>query len=386
MGPRARPVIPVNSPWLGGRETDLVLECLRSGWISSSGRFVVELEQGIAARCGRRFGVAVSSGTTALELSLAALDLEPGAEVILPSFTIISCAAAVLRAGAVPVLVDATPDTGCLDVSRLAARVGPRTRAIMPVHIYGHPVDLDPLLALAERHHLAVVEDAAEALGAEYRTSLRDAVAFRPCGSFGRMSCFSFYANKPITTGEGGMIVLDDEPLAARLRSMRDLCFDPARRFRHEELGFNFRMTNLQAALGVAQLERFEAIVERKRAIAGRLRAGLGELSGVHQPVEHPWARCIYWMYGLVLDEALGFDAARLAEQLLARGVETRPYFLGLHEQPALRKRGLFSGETYPVTERLARRGLYLPSGLGLADDELDRVCEAVHDALRALA
>jgi perosamine synthetase len=292
----------------------------------------------------------------------------------MPTFTIISCATPVVNAGARPVLVDSEPGTWTLDVEQVAARIGPRTRAILPVHIYGHPADMDPLLELAERHGLAVIEDAAEAHGAEYRG--------RRCGSFGTVSCFSFYANKLVTTGEGGMLLVDDEQLAEHARRLRNLAFQPGRRFLHHELGFNYRLTNLQAALGLAQLERIESIVARKRQMGQAYTAALADLPGIRLQVQQPWARSVYWMYGLVLDEATGLDAAVFAERLARLGVQTRPFFLGMHEQPALRERGLFPGEAYPVAERIARQGLYLPSGLALQDAEIERVCEAVREAL----
>ncbi len=377
-------MIAVNEPLLGERELEYVAQCVRSGWVSSAGEFISRFEDGWAGYCGRGHGVAVANGTVALELAVACLDLAPGDEVILPTFTIVSCAVAVVASGGVPVLVDSDPETWCLDVGLLEAKITPRTRAIMPVHIYGHPVDMDPLLELAERHRLAVVEDAAEAHGAEY-LSRRANVAGRwqRCGSFGTMSCFSFYANKPVTTGEGGMVLTDDPALAQRLRSLRNLCFQPHRRFEHEELGTNARLTNLQAALGVAQLERIDEIVARKREIGRRYSHLLAGIPGVQLPTERGWARGVYWMFGLVLDEATGLDAASCAERLLERGVETRPFFLGMHEQPALRRLGLFAGERYPVAERLARQGLYLPSGLALTDEQIERVAAEVREVVR---
>jgi perosamine synthetase len=263
-----------------------------------------------------------------------------------------------------------------MDASQVEERITPRTRAIMPVHIYGHPVDMDPLLEVAARHGLAVIEDAAEAHGAEYRG--------RRCGSFGTSSCFSFYANKLLTTGEGGMLLTDDEQLAGRARKLRNLGFEPGRRFLHRELGYNFRLTNLQAALGLAQVERMGEIVERKRSLGRMYHARLAELPGLHLQAQQPWARGVFWMYGLVLDEATGLDAAVLAERLRRLGVETRPFFLGMHEQPVFLQRGLFRGESYPVAERIARQGLYLPSGLGLTEGDVERVCDAVREALRA--
>ena len=372
-------LIPVNEPQLGPRELELVSECVRTGWVSSAGRFIEEFESRWAAYCGRRQGVAMSNGTVALQLAVATLDLKPGDEVIMPSFTIVSCATAVVLNGGVPVLVDSEPGTWCMDVNQVRDRITARTRAIMPVHIYGHPVDMAPLLDLAGRHGLAVIEDAAEAHGAEYR--MPDG-SWRRCGSFGSMSCFSFYANKLVTTGEGGMVLTDDAKLADRLRLLRNLAFQSKRRFHHEELGFNFRLTNLQAALGVAQIERMDEIVAVKRRMGQAYTSKLKGIPGIELQAEREWARSVYWMYGLVLSESAGRDAVRFAAELKARGVETRPFFLGMHEQPVFHKRGLFAGEHYPVAEGIARQGLYLPSGLALTDAQLAAVSAAVREVL----
>ena len=374
--------IPVNEPVFGGRELEYVAECVATGWVSSAGRFVDAFEAGWAAYCGRRHGVSVANGTVALEAAVAALGLGPGDEVLVPTFTIVSCAQAVVYAGATPVLVDADPETWGMDVEAAEARVTERTRAVMPVHIYGHPVDMGPLLALAARHGLAVIEDAAEAHGAEVLIDGPDGGVWRRCGGLGDVSTFSFYANKILTTGEGGMVLTDDDALADRLRGLRNLCFVPERRFYHEALGHNFRLTNLQAAIGVAQIERVDAAVARKRAIGRAYAERLAGVDALDLQVAKPWARSVHWMVGVVLRDDVPLDAAAFAAALDARGVETRPFFLGMHEQPAFHARGLFRGERYPVAERLARRGLYLPSGLALTDDQIDRVCAAVRDAL----
>lgn len=366
--------IPVNEPQIGEAERRNVLRCLDEGFISSEGAFVGEFERAWSAYCGRAHGIAVTNGTAALELAMSVAGLEPGDEVILPSFTIISCALAVIEARAVPVLVDCDPETWCMDVDEVAARVGPRTRAVMAVHIYGHPVDMDPLLAIADRRGLFVIEDAAEAHGAEVRG--------QRAGSFGVMSCFSFYANKIVTTGEGGMVVTDDAKLAERLRGGRNLAFRPERRFVHEELGHNYRMTNLQAAVGVAQVATIDERVRRKREIGAYYTERLRRLPQLQLPVERPWARNVYWMYGVVLRDGTALDRDDLALRLRERGVETRPFFVGMHEQPVLRRMGLFSGDSHPVTERISRRGLYLPSGLALTREQQDDVCAAVEDAL----
>jgi perosamine synthetase len=327
--------------------------------------------------------VAVSNGTVALEMAVACLDLQPGDEVILPTFTIISCAQAVTRWGGVPVLIDSDPRTWCMDVAQVEAKITPRTRAIMPVHIYGHPVEMDPLLALAERHGLTIIEDAAEVHGAEYLSKRENAVGqWRRCGGFGEMSTFSFYANKIITTGEGGMVLTDSPELAERLRGHRNLHFRPERRFYHTELGNNFRLTNLQAAIGVAQIERIEEFLAHKRWMGQQYTERLRGVPGLQLPTEEAWARHVYWMVGVVLDEGTGMDAATFARRLGDLGVQTRPFFLGMHEQPVFHRMGLFQGEQYPVAERIARQGLYLPSGMALTEAQLERVCEAVYEVL----
>jgi perosamine synthetase len=367
-------LIPVNEPLLTEADFASVMQALRSGWISGSGPDIEAFEQRWAACCDRKYGIAVANGSVALHLAIALLDLEPGDEVILPSFTIISCVWPIVLAGATPVLVDADPRTWTMNVDQVRAKLTPRTRAVMPVHIYGNPVDMQPLLELADEHGIAIVEDAAEAHGADYRG--------RRIGSFGTASCFRFYANKLITTGEGGMVLVDDDLLLARARRFRNLGFQPGRRFVHAELGFNVRLTNLQAALGLTQVDRIDEIVARKRAIGRAYTERLSRIEGIELQVEQTWGRSVYWMYGLLVRETTGLDAAELARRLAERGIETRPFFLGMHEQPVMRDRGLFIGESYPVTERLARQGLYLPSGLGLDEAEIDRICHAVSEAL----
>ncbi len=367
-------LIPVNEPVVGERETEYVLDCMRSGWISSGGEYVSRFERAWARYCGVEHGIALSNGTAALFAAVAVLGLGPGDEVIMPSFTIIGCAHAVLAVGAIPVLVDSDARTWCMDAGQVAERITPKTRAIMAVHIYGHPVDMDPIRELARRHGLAVIEDAAEAHGAEYKSAR--------AGSLGDLACFSFYANKILTTGEGGMVVTDDADLAARVRSYINLAFRTERRFYHTEVGYNHRLTNVQAAIGLAQAEDFEWRVERKREIGKHYVELLADVEGLTLPSEMPWARSVYWMVGIVVGEACGLDAAELARRLRAQGVETRPFFLGMHEQPVLHERGLFAGERYPVAERLARQGLYLPSGLSLTDEQIETVACRVKEAV----
>jgi perosamine synthetase len=372
-------VIPVSEPLLDDRALAYVEEAVRSGWVSSEGRFIGEFERRWANYCGVSHGIAVCNGTVALELALAALGLPAGSEVILPSFTIISCVAAVLRTGCRPILVDCEPDTWCLDVAEVRRKISTRTRAVMPVHIYGHMADMAPLAELAREFDLALIEDAAEAHGAEYYGIERQA---RRAGGIGMMGCFSFYANKIVTTGEGGMIVTENTKLADRARSLRNLAFRRDQRFLHSELGYNFRMTNLQAAIGLAQIDRIEDHIERKRRTAALYGERLHQIEGVQLPVERAGVRNVYWMYGIVLTDSIRLDAAELGARLKEQGIDTRPFFMGMHEQPVLRKLGLFAGESYPVTERIARRGLYLPSGLSLKEAEIDQVCEALKRCL----
>jgi len=367
--------IPVNEPLLDGNERKYLNECIDSGWISSEGPFVTRFEDEMARVCGRRFGVAVCNGTVALEAAVTALGIGEGDEVILPAFTIISCAAAIVRAGAVPVVVDSDPATWNVDVAAIEKKITARTKAIMVVHTYGLPADVDPILDIAKRHGLLVIEDAAESHGLTYRG--------RPCGSFGTISTFSFYPNKLVTTGEGGMILTDDEQLAERCRSLRNLCFVPQRRFVHEDLGFNFRLTNLQAALGVAQLEKLEATVRRKREIGARYQKLLANVRGIQLPIASTeYAENIYWVFGVVLDDSVPFDAPAAMKMLAEREVGTRPFFWPMHEQPVLRGMGWFEGERYPVAERLARRGFYLPSGVALRDEQIDAVAARVKEVL----
>ena len=370
--------IPVNTPLLNGRERELLIECIETGWISSEGPFVSRFEEEFSRRMGRKYGIAVANGSAALDVAVQALRLGPGAEVIMPSFTIISPAASVIRAGATPVLVDSDRTTWNVQVALVESCITPRTRAILVVHIYGLPVDMDPVLKIAQRHGLALIEDAAEMHGQTYRG--------RPCGSFGEISVFSFYPNKHVTTGEGGMVLMDDPELAQRCRSLRNLCFQPAQRFVHEELGWNYRMTNLQAALGLAQLERLDEFVGRKRAMGRRYSELLADLPGVQRPLPATdYADNIYWVFGLVLDDHVPIDAAEAMRRLGKAGIGTRPFFWPMHEQPVFRRKGLFQDLDLPVSSRLARRGFYLPSGLGLSRCEIEHVAASVKQTLETV-
>lgn len=359
--------IPVNEPLLDGNEKKYLLECIETGWISSEGPFIKKFEQKFAARVNRKHGIAVTNGTAAIDAAVDALGIGPGDEVIMPTFTIISCITQIVRCGATPILVDSDPATWNMDVTQIEAKITARTKAIMVVHIYGLPVDMSPVLDIAKRHGLKVIEDAAEMHGQTYKD--------QPCGSFGDISTFSFYPNKHITTGEGGMIVTDDDELAETCRSLRNLCFQPQKRFVHERLGWNLRMTNMQAALGLAQLERLGEFVTKKSAMGKRYTELLEDLPCVQLPLTHTdYADNIYWVYGLILDEATGLNAEDAMKRLAAKGIGTRPFFYPMHLQPVLRRMGLFEGESYPVAERLAKQGFYLPSGLGLQESKLSDI------------
>ncbi len=293
----------------------------------------------------------------------------------MPTFTIISCIGQIVRSGAKPVLVDSDPVTWNMDISQIETKITAHTKAIMVVHIFGLPVDIDPVLDIARRHGLKVLEDAAQMHGQLYKG--------QPCGSFGDISTFSFYPNKHITTGEGGMIVTNDDQLAEDCRSLRNLCFQPHKRFVHERLGWNLRMTNMQAALGLAQLERLDEFVARKRRMGARYTELLSGLRGVQLPLPRTdYAENIYWVYGLVLDESVGLDAEEAMKRLAAKGVGTRPFFYPMHQQPVLRKMGLFESVALPVAERLYKQGFYIPSGMALTDDQAQRVAEVVRGVL----
>jgi perosamine synthetase len=365
-------MIPVCEPFLSGRELEYVLDCLKSNWISSQGKYIQEFEQRFARYCGCQYGVSTTSGTTALHLALASLGIGVGDEVIIPAFTMIATAFAVAYTGAQPVLVDAEAETWNMDTSRIEAKITPRTKVIMPVHIYGHPCDMDPIMKMALKHHLWVIEDAAEVHGAEYKG--------QKAGGIGHVNCFSFYANKIITTGEGGMVVTNNAEIAEQARALKDLAHSREKRFLHTDIAFNYRMTNLQAAIGLAQFERIDELVERRRAHAYLYNSLLRDIAGIRLPPEKEWAKNVYWMYGILVEEGFSPSRDELMERLKDRGIDSRAFFIPVHQQPAFRKMNLFRGESYPIAERLSQRGLYLPSGSGLHEDQIKYVCEAIKE------
>jgi perosamine synthetase len=373
-------VIPVNQPLLNGNELKYLTECIETGWISSEGSFVRRLEEGMAQLTCQRHGVAVANGSVALDVAVNALGLGPGDEVILPTFTIIACAAAIIRAGAIPVVVDSESLTWNIDPARIEEKITPRTKAIMVVHIYGLPVDMDPIIDIAKRHDLKIIEDSAEQIGQDYRSHIGTR---RRVGSFGDLATFSFYPNKHVTTGEGGMVLTNDTALAERCRDLRNLCFGKTRRFVHEELGWNFRMSNLQAAIGVAQLEKLPQTIEKKRRIGAWYDKLLADVEDLERlPAQTDYADNIYWVYGVVLRGSVPFDAEEAMQRMAVQGIGTRPFFWPMHEQPVLRKMGFFNGEFCPVAERIARRGFYIPSGVALSYEQAIEVCQALRRIL----
>jgi perosamine synthetase len=366
------PFLSVCRPFLGGRELEYVTACLRAGWISSSGPHVREFEERFAAYLGVKHAVAVTSGTAALHVACAALGLGPGDEVVMPTFTMIAPAFAVCYTGATPVFCDSVPESWVLDPARIEEQITPRTRAILAVHIYGHPCDMDAVRSVARRRGLALIEDAAEAIGSQVRGA--------PCGRLGDVGCFSFFANKAITCGEGGMVVTDSDELARSCRSLRNLAFPVStlRTFHHERIAFNYRMPSLSAALGLAQLERIDEYVAMRRRNAARYGALLAGVTGITLPPEADWARNSYWMYAILVDERFGESRDALMERLAGAGIETRPFFVPLHRQEALRVFGCECDTRHPVAEMLGERGLYLPSSTDLTEAEIERVCRTL--------
>lgn len=363
--------IPVNEPLLNGNEKKYLCECIDTGWISSEGPFVQKFEQKMCALVNRKYGISVSNGTAALEVAVQALGIKKGDEVIMPAFTIISCAMAVTKAGAIPVLIDSDLYTWNMNVDEIEAKITSRTKAIMIVHLYGLPVEVEKILELAKKYNLKIIEDAAEMHGQTYKG--------KPCGSFGDISTFSFYPNKHITTGEGGMIVTDNEQLAERCKMIRNLCFRKDVRYVHDEISDNYRFTNLQAAVGLAQLERLDEFVEKKRYMGQYYTDGFHNLKGVILPIEKTeYANNIYWVYGMVLRRDIKADNKTVQKLLAEEGIGSRTFFWCMHEQPVYKKQKLFINQTYPKAEYLARKGFYIPSGLALTKEQMDQVIEKV--------
>lgn len=362
----AEQFIPVAEPVLGARELELVSDCVTSGWISSLGKYIPQFEQEFASFCNATYGIATSNGTTALHLALAVLGVGPGDEVLVPDMTFIATANVVSYTGATPVFVDSEPATWTMDVADMERRITKRTRAVIPVHLYGHPCDMDPILAVARKHGIAVIEDAAEAHGALYKG--------RRVGSLADMGCFSFYANKIITTGEGGIVLTNNNEWADACLSLRDHGMSRERRYYHPVIGYNYRMTNLQAAVGVAQMERIGEFIERKRRLAAAYNEQLKGVAGITLPPEADWAFNVYWMYSILVDEkAYGISAAELIARLRTHNIDSRPFFVPLHENPPHAR-----ADAYPVSTRLGHEGVNLPSAPTLSDAAVQRICECI--------
>jgi len=358
-------MIPVNTPKFAGNEEKYLVECIRTGWVSSEGPFIKKFEGEIASYFDRKYGIAVSSGSAALDIAVKSLKLGKGDEVIVPTFTIISPVQSIVTAGATPVLVESNELTWNMEVEDIEEKITTRTKAILVVHIYGLPVNMKPILELCKKHNLRLIEDAAEMHGQECNGI--------KCGSFGDISILSFYPNKHITTGEGGMILTNDDELEERSRKLRNLAFEPGRRFVHNEIGWNYRMTNMQAALGLAQLESIDNHVEAKREMGDYYLDSLQGLKNVQLPLrEAKYAKNIYWVFGMV---AKSEEVKEMfVRHLASKKIGTRPFFWCMHEQPVFKEMGLFHDEGYPMAEKIARNGFYIPSGLGLTRDEQDIV------------
>lgn len=367
--------IPVSQPFLSDAETRNVNEAMRAGELSGHcGRFLPEFERSFADYCGSKHGITVSNGTTAIHLPLAALGLKPGDEVLTSTLTNMATFFAVLYQGARPVPVDVEPDTLNMDPALLDALVTPRTKAILVVHLFGHPVDMDPVLAVAKKHNLAVIEDCAEAHGALYKG--------RKVGSIGNAGCFSFYANKIITTGEGGMVTADDDALAGRMRYLKTLAFGDKLKFMHKDLGYNYRLTNLQAAVGCAQLGKIDEIIANKRRIAAYYAGKLKEIGELQLPVEKPYARSVFWMYHIVLKKKTLEQRTQIIKFMAEKGIEVREGFIPYNMQEVFLKQGLTEKDACPVANSVAYNSFYLPSGPLLPEPDMDYVVDCLKSAL----
>jgi len=362
--------IPVNEPLISQEAKDNVNEALNTGWISSAGKFVEEFEKGFAAYLGVKEGISVSNGTAALHVALRVAGVTTGDEVIVPAFTMAATWLAVIYCGAKPVFVDCTPDTYNLNPDLIEEKITSKTKVIVPVHIYGHPVDMDSILEIAKKHDLIVIEDAAEAHGAEYKG--------KKCGSLGDLACFSFYGNKILTTGEGGMVVTNNVEMAYKARKLKDLYHSDKKRFIHEQVGYNYRLTNLQAAVGCGELKHIEEYVAKKQWMAKKYNELLKDVPGLILPTVKDYAKCVYWMFAVQLSIFnLQFTKEQFRARLKEQGVDTRDFFYAPTDQPVL-KPYFKTGERFPVTELIASRGLYLPSGLAITEEQIKSVAEAV--------
>ncbi len=361
-------MIPVCEPTLQGNEKKYVDQCIETNWISSSGSFLEKFEEMFGRACQAKYAVSCSNGTTALHLALATLGIGKGDEVIVPDFTIIAVANAVLYTGATPVFVDSEPRTWNIDPDKIEEKITNKTKAIIAMHTYGCPADMDKINAVAKKHNLKVIEDAAEAHFAQYKG--------RPTGCLGDVGCFSFYANKIVTTGEGGIVVTNSREIADKAKLLRNHAFREPR-FVHDEVGFNYRMTNIQAAIGVAQMERADKLLEGRRSNAPRYEAELKGVEGITLPPDCPYGTNVYWMYGVLIDEdKFGRGKEEVIRLLKEQGIETRSFFYPMHMQPAYKNNpDIDCSGSYLVSEQLYAQGLYLPSSSHLTDEQVKNVC-----------
>jgi perosamine synthetase len=368
--------IPVCEPTLQGNELKYANEALKSGWISSAGKYISLFEEKFASFCGVEHGISCSNGTTALHLAIAALGIGKGDEVIVPSFTMAASSNAVIYTGAKPVFVDSELDTWNMDVSKVEEKITDKTKAVMVVHTYGHPINMDALRIITQKYNIPIIEDAAEAHGAEYMG--------RKAGSLGDIACFSFYANKIITTGEGGMVVTNNSELAEKCRKLRNHYFgneqEGVPRFQHHEVGFNYRMTNIQAAIGLAQVERIGQLVDARRKNAKLYNSLLKDIPGIVLPPEKSWAKNVYWMYGILVREEFGMSMSQLRAKLLDEGIDSRSFFIGMHKQPMYSQGEHQYSCPCPVAEDLEQSGLYLPSTSHLTEAQITFICNKIKE------
>ena len=370
--------IPVNIPKLYSSEKTNVINCVRTNWISSEGKFVKEFEKKFSQYNSRKFGVAVSSGTAALEVAIKALNLKKNSEVIIPSFSIIATALCVVKCGLKPILVDCSLSTWNMDPEKVIKKISNKTSAIIITHIYGLPVDLQKIMNVAKKKNIKVIEDAAEVIGLKYKNKM--------CGSFGDVSTFSFYANKHITTGEGGMIVTNKKDIYEKCKSLRNLSFSKSYfdRYNHDDIGWNYRMTNMQAALGCGQLKSIKKIVKRKREIGNLYYKHLKKNKHLlFQENKNNYSRNIYWVFGVLLKKNSRSKRDLLMRALLKNKIDTRPFFLSMNKQKIFKKMKIFSKSKMPNSEYLSNNGFYLPSGLGISNNEIRYVCNTLNQLLR---
>ena len=360
--------IPVCSPDLRGNELKYVSDCITSGWISSQGSYIKLFEERFAKFCEVKYTTALTNGSHAIVLALAAIGIKSADEVIVPTFTMIATATAVTFLGAKPVFVDAREDTYNIDETKIEAAITPKTKAIIVVHIYGHPAEMDAILKIAKKYNLWVIEDAAEAHGARYKN--------KPVGSIGDIGCFSFYANKMMTTGEGGMVTTNNKKLGELMYNLHNHAFDKEIHFWHQYLGYNFRMTNLQAAIGCAQMERAQEMIRARRKNAQLYKNLLKDVPGIKLPTELKGILNTYWMFGILLNRNFPLSRDMLRQKLAEKGIETRTFFIPLHLQPIyFDEKKIYS---YPVANNLSKNGLYLPSSSALTKKEIDKICSVI--------